>query len=258
MRYSSVGSGSEGNALVIEALASGRATRVMLDCGFGVRELGRRLEARGIDPASLDAVLITHEHGDHGAGAARFARRYRVPVYSSHGTGMALRLNEEADVDWRVLCSHTAFALGDLQITPFPVPHDAREPTQFTFSDGRSKLGVLTDAGSITACILAMLAGCDGLVLECNHDPDLLAGSAYPSSVRRRIAGDYGHLSNGTAARILASIDRSHLKRLHAAHLSRQNNRAELAAGALAEVLGCTAAEIEIADQENGFAWVEL
>ncbi|WP_028311401.1 MBL fold metallo-hydrolase [Derxia gummosa] len=259
MRYTSLGSGSEGNALVIEArAATQRPTRILLDCGFGVREVVRRLVARGIEPESLDAILVTHEHGDHGSGVARLARRYGIPVHSSHGTGIALRLPDETGVRWRPICSHTRFEINGLDIRPFPVPHDAREPTQFVFSDGRARLGVLTDVGSATPFILDMLTGCDGLVLECNHDPALLAASSYPPSVRARIAGNYGHLSNSAAAAILAAIERDRLKHLHAAHLSRQNNQPELAAAALAAVLNCNPAEILLASQQDGFDWVEI
>jgi len=263
LRYTSLGSGSEGNALLIEAADDdGSRSRLLLDCGFGLRDITRRLAERGVAPESLDAILVTHEHNDHVGGALRLARRHAIALYCSHGTWTSVAQSQGAaavaELNVRFVCSHTAFAVGGLEIQPFPVPHDAREPTQFVFNDGAHRLGVLTDTGCATACIIEQLAGCDALVLECNHDPQLLAHSDYPERLKRRIAGDYGHLSNAAAAGLLDRLDRSRLQRLHAAHLSRQNNRPELAAGALAEVLRIGADEIGIASQDEGFDWVTL
>lgn len=263
LRYTSLGSGSEGNALVVEAVdAGGAVSRVLLDCGFGLRDITHRLEARGIPPDALDAILVTHEHSDHCAGVLRLARRHGIRVHCSYGTWSALLqpAGAEGAVEVRVqhVCSHTAFDVRGLHIHPFPVPHDAREPTQFVFTDGVRRLGVLTDAGSATPCMIEMLGGCDALVLECNHDAELLARSDYPDRLKRRIAGNFGHLSNAAAAALLESVDRSRLKRLHAAHLSRQNNRADLATAALARVLGARLGEIGIATQHDGFDWVVL
>ncbi len=263
LRYTSLGSGSEGNALLIEATAEdGGSARLLLDCGFGLRDAARRLAERGVAPESLSAILVTHEHNDHVGGVVRLARKYGIAVHASHGTWAALRQSQGADavegVAVRQVCSHTAFRVGPIEIQPFPVPHDAREPTQFVFTHAGKRLGVLTDTGCATACIVEHLSLCDALVLECNHDPQLLARSDYPERLKRRIAGDYGHLSNLAAARLLEALDRSRLQRLHAAHLSRQNNRADLAAGALAEVMGVAASEIGVATQDTGFDWVAL
>ncbi len=263
LRYTSLGSGSEGNALLVEAVDDGQVqARVMLDCGFGLRDIMRRLAARGVAPEALDAIVVTHEHNDHVGGVLRLARRHGIAVHCTHGTWAAVSQSLGADavdgIEVRYVCSHTPFTVGALSVHPFPVPHDAREPTQFVFSSGAKRLGVLTDTGCATACIVEMLGGCDGLVLECNHDPQLLARSDYPERLKRRIAGNYGHLSNEAAAALLAALDRSRLQRVHAAHLSRQNNRPELAAALLAEVLGVAADEIGIATQDEGFDWVTL
>ena len=263
LRYTSLGSGSEGNALLIEAAGDGESrSRLLLDCGFGLRDVTRRLAERGVAPESLDAILVTHEHNDHVGGALRLARRHGIALYCSHGTWTSVVQSQgaaaAADLSVRFVCSHTAFSVGDLEIQPFPVPHDAREPTQFVFVHAGKRLGVLTDTGCATACIVENLNGCDALVLECNHDPQLLAHSDYPDRLKRRIAGDYGHLSNAAAADLLDRLDRSRLQHLHAAHLSRQNNRPELAAAALAEVLRVSAADIGIASQDEGFDWVTL
>jgi phosphoribosyl 1,2-cyclic phosphodiesterase len=266
LRYTSLGSGSEGNALVVEAVADDGQVRgrVLLDCGFGARELTRRLQARGLAPEQFDAVLVTHEHADHLGSAYSVAQRHQVCVMASHGTMEAANdIVGQQKLDTRLqrrLCSHASFALGELEIHPFPVPHDAAEPTQFVFVHGDTRLGVLTDVGTPTPHIAHMLSACDGLVLEANHDPQLLHGNAqYPASLKRRIAGQHGHLSNEAAAQILAAVDKRRLKHLHAAHLSQQNNdvalvlesfRGALAAGA------CPA--LGVATQEQGFEWVSL
>lgn len=251
MRFASLGSGSRGNALVVEA---GR-TRVLLDCGFGPRNLAARLARLGLAPGDLDAILVTHEHADHVGGVAACARRHALDVFLTHGTLGAATLD---GVSLEVIDSHSAFAIGDLELQPFPVPHDAREPSQFVFSDGGCRLGVLTDAGCVTPHMVEMLSGCAALVLECNHDAAMLAAGSYPPHLKRRIAGRFGHLDNAAAAGLLAQMDRSKLLHVVAAHLSQENNTPALATAALAAVLGCEPDWIGVADQELGCAWREL
>jgi phosphoribosyl 1,2-cyclic phosphodiesterase len=251
MRFASLGSGSEGNALVVEA---GR-TRVMLDCGFSTTECMRRLARLGLEPAALDAILVTHEHDDHVSGVARLARRFGIPVYLSYGTYAASATERSGFPEIVIIDSHTPLAIGDIEVSPYPVPHDAREPTQFVFGDGERRLGVLTDAGASTPHIEAMLSGLDALVLECNHDLELLKGGAYPERLKERISGRYGHLDNDQAAQLLASIDRRSLQHVVAAHLSQKNNRPDLACAALAGVLNCTPDWVAVASQADGFDW---
>jgi phosphoribosyl 1,2-cyclic phosphodiesterase len=170
MRFA-LGSGSEGNSLLIEAGDGASVTRVLLDCGFGIKETARRLERLGVAPEQLDAVLVTHEHGDHVGSAYAFAARHKLPVHTSHGTWLATSHMRGADVaDVRVCCADHSFSVGGLQIHPYTVPHDAREPLQFVLTDGDARLGVLTDAGMETPYVTARLAGVHSLVLECNHD----------------------------------------------------------------------------------------
>lgn len=254
MRFASLGSGSEGNGLVVEA----GATRVLIDCGFGVRETVLRLARLGLAPEDLAAILVTHEHADHIGGVAAFATRYDIPVWLTFGTlDMAAERLEPVP---RVMGfdSHDAFAIGALSVHPFPVPHDAREPVQFVVGDGASRLGVLTDIGMTTPHVAASLSGCDALVLECNHDASMLAGGSYPFSLKQRIGGRYGHLCNDEAAALLRSIDTSKLRHIVAAHLSQENNTPALARSALAGALGCEFDWIGIADQAIGFAWRDL
>lgn len=252
MRFASLGSGSRGNALLVES----GSTRILVDCGFGPRELELRLARLGVDPRQIDAVLVTHEHGDHVSGVARCAARFGFAIHLSHGTCAAANL--VASVGVSRIDSYTAFAVGELEIQPFPVPHDAREPTQFVIGNGRHRLGVLTDAGSVTPHMVAMLDGCDALVLECNHDPEMLERSDYPRSLKQRIGGRLGHLANAAAAGLLERIDRRRLQHVVAAHLSEQNNRPELAQAALARPLGCKPDELPVASQQHGLSWRQI
>ncbi len=257
MRFASLGSGSEGNALVVEAGSGATTTRVLLDCGFSAKEVERRLLRAGLDAESLDAVIITHEHSDHIGSALTLCRRWSIPLYTSWGTARAVGA-DEADVELHVVWGDETVTIGELGVVPYTVPHDAREPLQFVFTDGASRLGVLTDVGESTPHIGAVLSGCDALVLECNHDLEMLAGSRYPASLKARIGGSHGHLNNEAAAGILTALDRSKLRHLVAAHLSQQNNTPELARAAMAAVLGNAATEIAVATQDDGFVWIAI
>ncbi|MCY7389434.1 MAG: MBL fold metallo-hydrolase [Burkholderiales bacterium] len=254
MRFSSLGSGSEGNSLIVQV----GVTAIMMDCGFGLATTEAKLARAGLVPANIAAILVTHEHSDHIGGVARFARKHKVPVWLTHGTAKLFNQGSLPKALINFVDPHEAFSVGDVHVTPYFVPHDALEPVQYVFSDGSARLGVLTDTGSITAHIEATLSGCDALVLECNHDIDMLMKGPYPASLKRRVAGKYGHLDNVTAASLLAKLDCSRLKHVIAAHLSQRNNLPRLATAALAGALGCAQGWIGIAEQESGFAWREI
>lgn len=258
MRFCSLGSGSTGNAALIEASSGITTTRVLVDCGFSLRELERRLAMRGLAIEDIDAVFVTHEHGDHVGCAFHLARKHAVPLWMSRGTWRALG---EPNLPSHLL--HFArdlhmVQLGDLQLMPFTVPHDAYEPLQLRVSDGGACLGILTDAGCATPHLLAQLHRCRALLLECNHDRTLLANSAYPASLKARIGGRLGHLSNDTSARILADCMHAGLKHLVAAHLSERNNRPAIAQAALSAVFGGRPEDVIVADPGSGFEWLEV
>jgi phosphoribosyl 1,2-cyclic phosphodiesterase len=256
LRFASIGSGSKGNCLVAEV----GSTRLLLDCGLSPRETERRLARIGLAPADIAGIVLTHEHDDHAGQAFPFAALHRIPVWLTYGTQGALAEAGKAPggVETRTIDGRTAFAVGGIEVRPYTVPHDAREPVQFVFSDGASRLGVLTDIGASTAHVAATLSGCDALVLECNHDLDMLWAGDYPKWLKERISGPFGHLDNGSSAQLLAGLDRSRLKHVIAAHLSHQNNRPELAREALAGAMGCAADWIGLSTQEEGFPWREL
>ena len=253
MRFASLGSGSEGNALIVQVAQ----TTVMIDCGFGVKETVNRCARLGLAADCIDAVIITHEHSDHVGGAPSFARRFGIPVWLTFGTLSATESRWEG-CTLRGFDSHDAFLVGDIEVLPFPVPHDAREPAQMTLTDGQRRLGVLTDVGETTPHIEASLSDCDALFLEANHCEDMLYRSSYPPRLKERISGRYGHLSNAASAEILKRVACGRLQRVVAAHLSRENNRAELAKDVFAAALGGTADDIFVATQDEGLGWVTI
>lgn len=254
MRFACLGSGSRGNAWLVEA----GGTRVLVDCGFSTRETTKRLERLGIEADTVSAVLLTHEHADHARGVAGFSARYRCEVWLTHGAHGMLEAMGGAPQRVRAIDSHSAFAVGALEITPVAVPHDAREPVQFVLSDGQRRLGILTDAGHVTPHMEAMFSGCDALAIECNHDLDLLRQGSYPPALKARILSRYGHLDNGMARQLLAKVASDRLQHVVAAHLSEENNRPELAQRALAGALGCEVGWIGVADQELGSDWRQI
>ena len=254
MRFASLGSGSQGNSLIVDA----GDTKLLLDCGFSTRATLEKLGRLAISVEEITAVLVTHEHSDHVAGVFKLASRFQIPVYLTYGTHVAAPRGKSPLPECRLIDSHAAFSIGSLEVHPFPVPHDAREPVQYAFSNGKHRLGVLTDSGSITPHIVDVLRNCDALVLECNHDPDLLAASDYPMLLKRRVSGNLGHLENAQAASLLQLIETQRLQHIVAAHLSEKNNRPELAARALASALNCAEDWIGVASQASGFGWRQL
>ena len=261
MRFASLGSGSEGNGLIIE---SGDA-RLLVDCGFSLKNCQRRLQRLGLEPKDLSAILVTHEHDDHVGGVFDLARAADIPVWLTHGTlngviegGRDAKRDVTRNVSVHKLHGELALQIAGIDVLPYTVPHDAREPVQYQFGDGNVRLGVLTDIGHPTAHVAQVLSGCEALVLECNYDPQMLDDGPYPAWLKRRVGGKHGHLSNLQSAELLAVLDRSRLRHLVAAHLSRTNNTPGLARSALVQVLGDDPAWLEMASQSDGFDWREV
>jgi phosphoribosyl 1,2-cyclic phosphodiesterase len=253
LRFASLASGSSGNCLVAEAAG----TVCLIDCGLSLTETERRLARLGLEASQVSGLLVTHEHSDHACGAFEFAAAHGTTVYLTHGTLAAMKAEGKVHDGVRLVIvnGRQSFFIDGLQVSPFTVPHDAREPVQFVLSDGAARLGVLTDVGTSTPHVQQMLAGLDALVLECNYDRDLLWAGAYPRWLKERIAGPFGHLDNADSERLLAGLDQSRLKHVIGAHLSKQNNRPELARAALARALNCAQDWVGLARQDDGFDW---
>ena len=230
--------------------------RLLVDCGFGLKQLADRLAHAHLAPSDIDAIFITHEHGDHVGCATALALRHNIPVWMSQGTYEAIASPDLKGL-LRIAKDSEVIDLGDLKVMPFTVPHDAREPLQLTCQQGHDKLGVLTDLGHATAHVVYHLQHCNAIVLECNHDTDLLDNSSYPVFLKKRVGGAYGHLSNAVAAEIAGQSSHPDLQIVVAAHLSQQNNRPELVRSCLGQVLGSSTA-IAIATPEAGYAWMNL
>jgi phosphoribosyl 1,2-cyclic phosphodiesterase len=258
MRFCSLGSGSGGNSTLVEASQGITTTRVLVDAGFSERELTRRLARVGCTAADVDAIFITHEHGDHVGCSVGFARRHRIPLITSRGTWRAVG-REDFDASLLHLArGGESIALGDLALQPFTVPHDAHEPLQLCLSDGAVRLGVVTDLGCAPDAVTQALQGCQAMLLECNHDEAMLRAGPYPPMLQRRILGTHGHLSNAAAADLLSRCLHGALGTVVAAHLSEKNNSPALAREALARVLACRADDIRVADPSLGFDWLAI
>ena len=241
LRGAVIGSGSGGNATLVRT----DATTLLIDCGYSVKEFELRASALEFDPSSLSGILVTHEHDDHVGGVVALARKYQVPIFATRGTRIAQEARAGQLANWRQISAHDAFTIGDIGVQPVPVPHDAREPSQFIFRHAEVAFGILTDLGSLTSHVVEQYRQCDALLLEFNHDPALLAGSVYPARLKRRIAGAYGHLSNGQAQSLLQALQAPKLRYVVAAHLSERTNNPDLVAACLSE----TAASV------GGFKW---
>lgn len=253
LRFASLGSGSRGNALLIET----PHVRILIDCGFPASEIETRLARLSVDPQTLDGIYVTHEHGDHIRGVGAMARRYALPVWMTAGSYRAARYGELPALH-RIDCHAGWLTLGDLRILPFPVPHDAREPCQFLFQVGSHRLGVLTDTGHITPHIQACLQACDSLLLEFNHDRGMLAAGPYPLSLQARVGGAQGHLSNDQALALLLGLPHERFQYLLASHLSEKNNLISLIEASIRTAIPALVQRLHFAAQDQPSAWFEL
>ena len=260
LRFKSLGSGSSGNATLIESTQGTHTTRLLIDCGLRLRDLELRLLQAGTSIQALDGVFITHEHGDHIGSTRSLLKRHPMPVWMSRGTLQAIETPQ-----WLAFLPYVRTAqdgmpieLNGLQLLPFTVPHDAREPLQLSCSDGNRKLGVITDLGHVTHHTVQALQNCHAVVLEANHDTDLLEKSSYPHFLKQRVGGKWGHLANPASADLLARIAHPGLSCVVAAHLSERNNTPELAREHLSQALKCSRSEIEVATPDSGTVWFKV
>ncbi len=244
MRVSVLASGSSGNATVVEA---GDAC-VLVDCGISYRQLAARMRPLGLAPERIGAVLVTHEHDDHVKGLEVFLRRHRVPVLATAGTLEAMPLSPP---EAQPLASGREVRLGALAVTPVQTSHDAREPVGFVLDGGRARAGLVTDTGVLTALLAERLTGCHALLLECNHDRDLLRVGPYPWPLKQRIASRTGHLSNEQACAALERLVHSGLEVVVGMHLSQTNNRPEMVRRDVGAVLSGSAVRLEVASQDG-------
>ncbi len=256
MRIVVLGSGSGGNALVVESGGG----RLMIDAGFSCREIEKRLVAVGIERPAFDGLILTHEHSDHVRGVERFARRHRVPVYATSGTFAGLGFPDHG-VQRRILSSGRAQEIGEFVIEPFAVPHDAREPIGMVIEDKQGRrVGLVADLGSRSQLAWARLTDLDALILESNHDLDMLRSGPYPWPLKERVASQHGHLSNREAAEGVRELDSSRLQWVVLYHLSRTNNLPDLAREEVAEALSRdrSPAEIRVSHQFAPSPWMEV
>ena len=249
-RFASLGSGSRGNGTVVEI----GNERILVDCGFTLKQAGVRLERMGLKAADLSAILVTHEHSDHIGGVGALAYKYAVPVFASYGTLQAAR--KSAAVVGSAISAHGSFQIGEVEVQPVVVPHDAREPTQFVFRHQGLAVGVVSDLGCVTPFVIEQFSGLDGLLMESNYDTNMLMKGRYPERVKRRIASDLGHLSNEQAADFLSAIAHPGLT-VVIGHVSEENNHPDLLA-AIFEAHVDSVDSLVFANQDEGAGWQSI
>lgn len=229
-----LGSGSTGNSVYV---ASG-SCRILIDAGLSGKETVRRLDSVGVDIKDIAAVCLTHEHDDHTSSLRFLTRRLGVPLYANAGTIEAVeRRVALTEARWHVFTTGVAFAIGDISLEPFSVPHDSYDPVGFVLTNARARVGIVTDMGMTTGLIRQRLSGCTALVLESNHDTSMLQDSPRPWGLKQRIAGHHGHLSNEQAADLISEVAHEGLSAVLLAHLSAECNDPELALRAVRDAL---------------------
>jgi len=242
MKFCVLASGSSGNCIYVES----NGTRILIDCGLGKRELRRRLASAGIEGERLDAVLLTHEHTDHAGGVGLASRSFAAPLHATWKTFAPLEARLGPLSGLVEFAPGQPFEVGGLRVEPFSLPHDAAQPVGFIVDDGARRLGVATDLGQATHLAHERLSGCAALVLESNHDPQMLEEGPYPWPLKRRISGRLGHLSNAESASLLSSLLHPGLRHVVLAHLSRTNNLPHVALSTAAAALKSAGANGEV------------
>ena len=251
MRIASLGSGSRGNATLVQY----RDTTLLIDNGFSLKQFTRRLERLEIELDEIDAVLLTHEHGDHSGGVERLCTIHQIPLWTAVGTA---RVALSPDFEFQQLVAGRKVSIGEIEVIPVTVPHDASEPLQFVFHQPVSgkRLGILTDTGHITRHIVEAFSCLDGLLLEFNYDEGMLASGPYPDRLKQRVGGNLGHLSNQQSLDLLRQIDTGSLNCLIAGHISEKNNRSTIVEQLIRQMDDVPVPVL--ADQEAGFDWISI
>ncbi len=252
LNVASLGSGSSGNATVVRSAT----TTLLLDCGFTLKETTARLALLGLHPADIDAVLLSHEHGDHVKGVGPLSRKFATQVWLTHGTYSSLRDNRFHQV--KIIDAHTTCEIGDIQINPFPTPHDAAESCQYIFSHEQVCFACVTDLGVCTPHVLAQLKGVNSLIVETNYDNTMLANGPYPYSLQQRIKSNYGHLGNDQGAELVSQLDHSGLQHILLGHLSEQNNSDQAAFDAMKDKLVAGHDRIHVLPQHKPSGWFAI
>ncbi|KIL39601.1 metallohydrolase [Gordoniibacillus kamchatkensis] len=235
LRFSVLASGSTGNSMVVDC----GETKVLVDAGLSAKKIEQLLSERGIAGSELEAVFVTHEHADHIKGLGAIARKFDLPVYANEKTWEALdkQIGDIAGHNRKVMETGGTVEFASLRVESYGISHDAAEPVGYCFYHEKRKLGLATDLGYMSSKVKDQLMDCDAIVLETNHDVEMLRMGHYPWSIKRRILGDLGHLSNESAAEALADLIDGKLKRVYMAHLSRDHNLMDLARLTLNNVL---------------------
>ena len=253
MKFCSFGSGSSGNSYLV----SKNNTHILVDCGFSVTELESRMCQREVKPSEITSIFLTHEHNDHSRGGFSFAEKHNKPIYLTYGTLKMCqkRIKKSYNLTINIISPLDTLVLNDFMIYVIPVPHDAREPVQFKFESEEKTLAIITDLGFGNKELINSIQHINALILESNHDENLLRQSKYPKNLKDRIQGNYGHLSNEDSLEILKKLNLDNLKWLGAAHLSKENNSPELVKDSWKKVFKD---KINIIDPDFGLPWVSI
>ncbi|MEW6670411.1 MAG: MBL fold metallo-hydrolase [Thermodesulfobacteriota bacterium] len=240
-------SGSKGNAVYI----SNGETSILLDAGLSGIEIERRLKSRGLSPQSLDAIIVSHEHNDHVQGVGILSRRFGLPVYMNRQTGRAAVPLVGDIKDQQFFECGSAFRIKTLTIQPFSVSHDARDPAGFTVQQNGTKIGIATDLGIATAMVKEHLKNCHLMIIEANHDPDMLLQGPYPWPLKQRIKSRSGHLSNSETRHLLQELKHDGLEHVILAHLSEINNTPQKALSEVGLAFSNCRARLTVAAQDD-------
>lgn len=249
VQFASLGSGSSGNSTLVRV----GDTLLLVDVGFSAKAITERMTSLDVNPSDLHGILISHEHSDHVKGLSVLARKHDIPVWLTHGTYKKLKDKNLPRVEF--LHAHGSICIGDAKITPFPVPHDAAEPCQYIIGDGTRRVAIATDMGFVTEYVYEQLTGVDALLLEANYDGQMLSNGSYPWALRKRIDGNYGHLSNDQSAVLAAALEHSGLQKLCLGHLSENNNTPDTALDSVANRLRRADEDVHVLQRYNSSPW---